>query len=317
MGDTLKLKYKVGGIEFEAEGSSEAVEQQRINFMNAVLPAAVEAMVRTQTVVEQRPYVEAAPQTKLLEGYVDTPVTSNERSENDFTRTSLASFLKRYGTLSDQDFTLFSAYFFEKKDGTKAFSSENVKQYYQEGRRQAYSNNAMLLKCLVQKGYIMDTTAPEEGKAGKYYMLTDDGIAYIESYVPKEESGERKKPRAKAKKSGAKISDVYASITADDLNVKNYPVIKSLSSPKEKVILVMYIITNEGKGEWFTVDDIIHLLINIFEVPANTDMVNGVFKRNKSMFASEKDPANPKAFRRKLLASAKDFAIELIGKQEA
>ena len=51
MCDVLKLKYKVGEIEFEAEGPAEVVEQQRVNFMNAVLPAAVEAMVRTQTVV--------------------------------------------------------------------------------------------------------------------------------------------------------------------------------------------------------------------------------------------------------------------------
>ena len=40
MCDVLKLKYKVGEIEFEAEGPAEVVEQQRVNFMNAVLPAA-------------------------------------------------------------------------------------------------------------------------------------------------------------------------------------------------------------------------------------------------------------------------------------
>ena len=52
MSDTLKLKYKVGEIEFEAEGPADAVEQQRINFMNAVLPAAVNAMVQTRSVSE-------------------------------------------------------------------------------------------------------------------------------------------------------------------------------------------------------------------------------------------------------------------------
>ena len=51
MSDVLKLKYKVGEIEFEAEGPAEAVEQQRVNFMNVVLPAAVDAMVRTQAVI--------------------------------------------------------------------------------------------------------------------------------------------------------------------------------------------------------------------------------------------------------------------------
>ena len=80
--------------------------------------------------------------------------------------------------------------------------------------------------------------------------------------------------------------------------------------------MTMYILTNEKKGEWFTVDDIIYLLINVFEVPANIDMVNGVFKRNKSMFASEKDSKNKKAFRKKLLSGAKDFAKDIIQRKQ-
>lgn len=313
MCDVLKLKYKVGEIEFEAEGTAEVVEQQRVNFMNAVLPAAVEAMVRTQTIVEQPTYIEPTTQPTLLEaGMLDNSQATPQKTETDFLRTSLASFLKKYGVLGDQDFTLFAAYFDEKKNGTKAFSSENVKQYYQEGRRQAYSNNGMLLKYLVQKGYIMDTAAPEGAKPGNYYILTTDGIAYIESYVPKEDSGEKKKPRVRTKKSASKVSEAYASITADDLNTRNYPAVKSLSGAKEQVIMAMYIVTNEGKGEWFTVEDIIHLLINVFEIPADKDKVNGVFKRNKGMFASEQDTANKKALRKKLLSGAKDFAISII-----
>lgn len=313
MSDILKLKYKVGEIEFEAEGPAEAVEQQRVNFMNAVLPAAVEAMVRTQTVVERQPYIESATQPALLEaGASDAPMVTPHQTENDFSRTSLASFLKKYGTLGDQDFTLFAAYFDEKKNGTKAFSIENVKQYYQEGRRAAYSNNSQLLRQLAKKGYIMDTSAPEDAKAGKYYMLTNDGIAYIEAYTPKEDSGDKKKPRAK--KATNKKDSVYSTITADDLNLAAYPEVKSLSPGKEQVIMAMYIVTNENKGEWFTVDDVIYLLTNIFEIPANVDNVNGVFKRNKSWFTSKQDDNNKKAYQRKLLTGAKDFAKRLISK---
>lgn len=96
MSEILKLKYKVGEIEFEAEGSAEAVEQQRINFMNAVLPAAVDAMVRTQPVVERPPYIDSAAQPALLEaGVLDKSPTTALQSENDYSRTSLASFLKK------------------------------------------------------------------------------------------------------------------------------------------------------------------------------------------------------------------------------
>lgn len=89
---------------------------------------------------------------------------------------------------------------------------------------------------------------------------------------------------------------------------------KSLSPGKEQVIMAMYIVTNENKGEWFTVDDVIYLLTNIFEIPANVDNVNGVFKRNKSWFTSKQDDNNKKAYQRKLLTGAKDFAKRLISK---
>lgn len=141
----------------------------------------------------------------------------------------------------------------------------------------------------------MDAATADEGKSGECYMLTEAGIAFIETYVPKENSGE-KKPRTKVKKSTSNISEMYVSITADDLNTKSYPAVKDLSGAKEQVIMAMYIVTNEGKGEWFAVDDIIHLLVNVFEVPADSDKVNGVFKRNKSMFASEQDANNKKHF---------------------
>ncbi len=318
MSDILKLKYKVGDIEFEAEGPAEVVEQQRINFMNIVLPAAVEAMVRTQAVAERQPYIETTPQAPMLEtGIQINSASSNPQSEIDFSRTSLASFLKKYGVLNDQDFTLFAAYFDEKKNGCKAFSSENVKQYYQDGRRPAYSNNSALLAQLAKKGYIMDTAVPEGAKSGKYYMLTDAGFNYIETYVPKEDSCYKQKTHSKARKATANISEAYANITTDDLDIKSYPAIKGLSGVKEQVIMAMYIVTNAGKGEWFTVDDVIHLLVNIFEVPADCNKVNGVFKRNKSMFASEKDPNNKKALRRKLLSGAKDFAVDIIQKNSA
>ena len=313
MSDVLKLKYKVGEIEFEAEGPTEAVEQQRVNFMNAVLPAAVNAMVQTRMVSENRDYIETVSNQPLLESESSSG-TSTPKVENgvDYSRTSLSSFLKKQGTLSDQDFTLFAAYFDEKKNGVKAFSSDNVKQYYLEGRRSAYSNNSELLRQLAKKGFIMDTVAPEGAKSGKYYMLTDDGIAYVEAYVPKENAEEKKKAKPRVKKSGLHVSEMYISLTADSLNVKNYPTIKNLSGSKEQVIMAMYIVTNEGKGEWFTVDDVIHLLVNIFEVSINDKKINGVFDRNRSMFFSEKDPNNKKASRRKLLSGAKDFAVDLI-----
>lgn len=313
MSEVLKLKYKVGQIEFEAEGSADAVEQQRVNFMNSVLPAAVEAMTRTQSVMTEGTYIAAGNDTPLLE-------TQNKRNilddikcdESDFSRTSLSSYVKQFGDVSEQDFTLFAAYFYEIKNGTKVFSIEDVKKFYPEARRPLPKNPSMLLYSLAQKGYIMDADSPSgDNKTGKWYIISEDGISYIKNYIPKEDKGEKKKTHTKQRKISANAS-VYSKITADDLNLKNYPAVKSFSGSKEQVILAMYIVTNEDKGDWFTVEDIIYLLTNIFEISTSVNIVNGVIKRNKSMFASEQDPNNKKAYRRKLLSGAKDFAKELI-----
>jgi hypothetical protein len=167
----------------------------------------------------------------------------------------------------------------------------------------------MTLNRLAEKGYIMD--APDvESKGSKKYILADVGIAYVETYSPKEDMGEKK--QKKARKNTSKVESVYSILTADDLNLNLYPPLKLFSSVKEQVILAMYIVTKEEKGEWFTVADIEYLLTNIFELPSNIDMINGVFKRNKASFKSEQDPNNKKAFRRKLLSGAKDFAEHLI-----
>ena len=312
MKDTLKLEYKVGAIEFKAEGPADVVEQQRVNFMNAVLPAAVEAMVRTQTASAQSDFIGTASQAPMLEAGEESKLeTIVPLPENDLSRTNLSAFLKQYGALSELDFTLFAAYFDEMKNGMKEFFIDDVKRYYSEARRTPPKNPSVSLYRLVEKGHIMDTKPPEGAKAGKYYMLTDAGIAYIKDYKPKENNTD-KKPHTKTRKATNKAPSAYASVTADDLNVGNYPAVKALSGAKEQVIMAMYIVTNENKGEWFTVDDVIYLLVNVFEVPADYDKVNGVFKRNKSMFTSTQNEQNKKALCHKLLSGAKDFAESII-----
>ena len=84
-------------------------------------------------------------------------------------------------------------------------------------------------------------------------------------------------------------------ITADDLNLKNYSTVKDVKGAKEQVLLAMYIVTHEEKGEWFSVDDVIYLMINIFEIPCDADKVNGVIRRNKSYFQKKQDEHNGRA----------------------
>ena len=308
MDNQLKIKFKIGDIEFEAEGSSNDVERERESFKNALLPLAIEAMVQTRGIVADTQYIEATEQPILLA--TGTQEASNSSLDiTDLSRTSLSSFLKSFGVLNDQDFVIIAAYFDEKKNNITTFTSDSIKQYYADARRSAYSNNSELLKQLVKKGYIMDDPK-SEGKNPKQYILTDDGIAYVESYVPKE--GVTKKSTSKAKKARTKIASVYDSLNADNYNLKNYPEIKSQDSFKKQMILTLYIISNEGHGDAFSTADVQCLMTDKLGLHTTIDKINGVFKREKKWFAPIADETRKGGIKHRLLEGARDFAKTII-----
>ncbi|MCH5142210.1 MAG: hypothetical protein J1G07_00630 [Clostridiales bacterium] len=298
-----KVKFKIGEIEFEAEGSAEVIERERKEFVDILLPAAIDAMIRTKGVH----YIPQSDPTKtVIDAGMDVPQLPPLQAEQvDYSRESLASFLKPYGLLTDGDFVLLSAYFYEKKNEIKNFSVETIKSYYDEARRTHYSNYSVLISQLIQKGLIMQQNENKE------YCLTSTGLQYVESYVPKNDSEEKKAKRIKKSKS-TKSTSVYSEITADDLNLNNYPTVKDLQSGKDQIILAMYIITKENKGEWFTNVDIDYIMSYIFEVHITVDMINNLFRNNKSWFKIEQDDVNKKSVKRKLLSGAKDYAESLI-----
>ena len=73
-----------------------------------------------------------------------------------------------------------------------------------------------------------------------------------------------------------------------------------------------YFITNENKGEWFTTEDVLCLLSDIFGEPATINQINGVFRREKTWFKTEQSGDKGKTVKRKLLNQGKDFAVSLI-----
>lgn len=309
-----RVKFKVGEIEFEAEGSAEVVERERNVFLNALLPAAVDAIVRTRGREKSAQYIEEVEQSSpLLVENIDTPNNDDiQLNSMDLSRTSLASFLKNFGKLSEQDFTLIAAYYDEKKNKITSFSTENVKKYYVEARRTEPSNVSMAVNQLAQKRLIMDAPNMEQ-KTPKQYILTVDGIKYVEEYVPKEESNE-KKP-TKSRKPRVKAQSIYSGLNVDELNLSIYPDVKSLKEFKEKMALVLYIITNEKKGEWFTNNDVLCIMTEIFGEPATKDQVSGVFKREKLWFKSEYVEGNRKEVKRKLLNKGIEFAKAIIANE--
>jgi hypothetical protein len=317
----LKVEFKIGQIEFKAEGNPSDVEKQRESFVNTLLPLAVDAMIRTHdTAVEKQQYIETPNiQTLQISNKMDTLINAADiqlaatydYDTIDFSRESLNTYINKYGTITDQEFVVLSIYFEEMKKGqTVSITSEDLKQFYKDARRTKYSNMSQLLTELVRKGLLKDDEDAEK-KTPKPYILTNNGLKYAKEFIPKPVTDI--KPKAvRTTKSTVKMQSIYSDLTADDLNLKSYPEIKVQNSFKKQMILIMYIVSKEGKGDTFTVMDIQYLLTDMLGLPASVDQINGIFKTNKSWFKPEQDPTNKKAYRRKLLQGAKDFAESII-----
>lgn len=311
-----KVKYKFGTIEFEAEGDEALIERERQVFLNKIIPVAIEDIRQANFQNKTFEIIESPTENSNLLACSDIPennLVENNTIENntiDLSRESLVSFIKKYGNLSNQDFVLFAIYFNEYKNKIQSFSSDNIKQFYKDARRQEYSNISQLPIELVKKGFIMDDDESSD-KKGKKYKLTQSGIYYVENYN-KGEQEEKKKTKQKAYKPKNINDSLYASINADDLNMNKYVEIKTLKNFKDQMVLLLYIMTNEGKGDTFSVIDIIYLMTNILGLPATANQISGIIRRNKTWFTSEQDLINKKLYRYKLLQGAKVYAETIV-----
>lgn len=312
----IRVRFEIGEIKFEAEGPADLVERERSVFTNTLLPSAVEAIVRTRGAEQAMKYIEPVEQPKVLPSANVTPLSESAtpliEASKDLSRTSLSSYIAQFGQIGEQDFALISAYYDEKKNGNSSFTSDNVKQYYNDARRNKCANVSDLLLKLAQKGLIMDDPDAER-KTPRSYILTTQGIDYIENYSPKEE---KEKKHTKIRKPRKKAESVYSGINADSLNLENYPEVKSLKDFKEKMMTILYIITNEKAGEWFTTADVLCLMTNIFGEAATEDQVNGVFKREKLWFKAENVDGSKREVKRKLLNKGIEYAQSLTEKTE-
>ena len=305
-----RLMFKIGEIEFKAEGDADVIERERNAFMQFVLPAAVDAVVKTGISKGKEVCLDVNETAVPLieEREILSPIAHNEgKEEKKYDRMNLASFLQDKGVLSEQDFVLFAAYFDEKKNRKAFFTKEDVDLYYSEARRTKPSNVSMCLNQLAKKGYIMDSNVAEQ-KVPKPYMLSANGIKFVEEYVPKDK-GDNKGTGKRCRKKEVNKKSKYTDLDLDQLNLEKYPSVSDIKNFKDQMILLMYIITEEGKGEWFSTADILCVMTDLFGEPATRDQVNGVFKREKIWFKSEKKDGEIK---RKLLTPAKEHAKGLM-----
>lgn len=305
----IRVKFEIGDIKFEAEGSADLVERERSIFNTQLLPAAVDAIMRTRPLVSVDSYTDISEQQRetssnTVDNLPTSKITPSLPAPNDFSRVSLASFVKSKGADSHYDFILCAVYYNEQKNGIKSFTSVSLKELYSEAKRPTPNNMSMSISELVKKGLIMEDSE-SKGSTPKQYVLTSIGEDEVLKMTPKEKPN---KKTTRVRKTKPKEKSMYATLNCDELNLNDYPSVNSVKSFKEKMLLILYIVTNENKGEWFTTLDVQCLVTDIFGEKATISQINGIFNRNKTWFKTEAVEGNSKEVKRKLLNQGIDYA---------
>lgn len=292
MENQLRIKFKIGMIEFEAEGSTEAVEKQREAFESMLLSKA-EAISNTGSL-----YMPA--QTLGISSAATVPVL--DAGMHSYENLSVNEFLKSKNFSSQIDIAIGLIYFNEKYKDAADVSSDELKSYFKSAKIQVPKNPSDIINKLVGKSFIME--ADEKGR----YKLTRNGESFVESYVPKP----TKEKKSGTKKTHKKIESAFANITADSLNLQSYPEVKNFKDFKDQMMLALYIVSIEDGRDAFSAFDVQYILTDVLGLPATVNQVQGVFSRNPRWFQNVEDEANKKAIKHRLLNGAKDFAKQLI-----
>jgi hypothetical protein len=289
-----KYHIKIGEIEFSLEGDADYIEKERSIFFGGILPQAVDAMANAHAL--------SAPVE-----YTDVPIptiTDGKLTSASSAGLSLNEFLNTKGFSSQINNAIGLMYYYENEKDRTDFSSEDLKQYFKDAKIIVPQNPSDVINKLIGKAFIMQTD--QKGR----YKLTRTGIDFVEAFVTS--VTKEKKASAKPRKPRTKIESVYANLSADDLNLKNYPEVKEQDSFKKQMMLTMYIVSSEVHGDAFSIADVQCVMTDILGLPASRGQVQGVFDRNASWFKDVSDETNAKSIKHRLLEGAKDFAKSLI-----
>ena len=110
------------------------------------------------------------------------------------------------------------------------------------------------------------------------------------------------------------IETNYSFLTKEMMNLEKYPDFYKLKNSKEKIMLIMYIIKDIDKGEYFTINDLKYIISNIFNDKLTDDAIKGVFK-NKSTakyFDKRNVENNNKVYEYKMIQSGFSYCEENI-----
>lgn len=290
-----KLKIKYGMIEFEIESDPETIEKERKAFLET-LPT-ITVLANNKIYEENNTEVELIDESKVK--YLPAQ-TKN-------ITTNLNTFLHEKGFSSDIDKCLAVIYFMNEVENVESVNNQIIKERMQKAKLIIPKSISVALNGLTAKGFIQ--LLEQDGNKGMNYYITQEGIKYIEEYEKKDKKGKSIRKNKTTKKN---IANRYSFLTKEMMNLEQYPEFSKLKSSKDKIMLIMYIMKEIDKGEYFTITELEYIISQIFNDKLSTDTIKGVFKNQSSAkyFDKRNVENNNKVNEYKMLQSGFNYFTE-------
>lgn len=290
-----KLKIKYGMIEFEIESDPETIEKERKAFL------------------ETLPTITVLANNKIYEGdnadveLIDESKVKYLPAQTKNIITNLNTFLHEKGFSSDIDKCLAVIYFMNEVETVESVNNQIIKERMQKAKLIIPKSISVALNGLTTKGFIQ--LLEQDGNKGMNYYITQEGIKYIEEYEKKDKKGKSIRKNKTTKKN---IANRYSFLTKEMMNLEQYPEFSKLKSSKDKIMLIMYIMKEIDKGEYFTITELEYIISQIFNDKLSTDTIKGVFKNQSSAkyFDKRNVENNNKVNEYKMLQSGFNYFTE-------
>ena len=291
-----KLKIKYGMIEFEIESDPQTIEKERKAFMETLPNIAL--MARPQIYESEEINSLQVDETKSL------PLNSNKISSN------INVFMNEKGFNSDIDKCLGVIYFMNIIENVEFVDTAIIKERMQKAKLSIPKSISVAFNSLTTKGYIQPIDQEEKGLT-KYY-ITYEGKNFVQEYVKKEAKGKSIVKKLRNVKKDIETS--YSFLTKEMMNLEKYPDFHKLKNSKEKIMLIMFILKDINKGEYFTINDLKYIISNIFNDKLSDDAIKGVFKNRSTAkyFDKRNVENNNKVYEYKMIQSGFSYFEENI-----
>lgn len=295
--NNTKLKIKYGQVEFEIESDSDTVAKEREQFLKT-LPVLFSATNKEFSVIQNN------NSEKIYIDCQEKKLISTDEVKYD----NINTMIREKGFETEIDLCLAVAFYLQEYEKMESINSNNIKEKMKKSKMSIPKNISISINRLAKRGYLQLIDDLDSSIAS--YYVTNSGKEYIEQFI-KKETHKIVKNNNRVKKI---IESKYKDVNKEMLHLEKYPSIIELKSTKDKIMLLFYIFKDNSIGEYFTINDVIFVMSNIFNEKVTRDMVGGQFKNdNTKMFYDKRNiEGNSRIKEFKLLAVGEKYVEDNI-----